>query len=445
MTITPIAFLLVFFGGLAAAFFSAAKYGLFTYLFVFHVSPAHSWWGDSVPDLRYLMLAAVTAIVAAFVRRDPHPDESWYSQRLLLIILAFNLWLWAINLWAISPLHMEGCTLFGKHFIISVVVYRIAKQDFEIFKQVCLVIVIGCAWFGWQTLGKGGRVEGVAGAISDANTLGMHCAAGLMVASMMVLGMRGVYRWAAFASAPLILNAIIISGSRGAFLGLLAGGVVAYLFCPAGLRVRFKGLAALGIVLFFMLAHQQFLERIGTLFESAFGESQEELDHSATSRIEIAGAGWQMALDHPLGTGFRGHAILSPLYLDDQYLTSAKRVSAEGGGRSAHNLIMAALVEFGFVGAALILFLYLVAAMALMSLRRRAQRRRDTDSSLFCALVASTLTVVFVAGQFTNYLHAEMQYWMFGLIAALGTMTARTEKCEQAKTTRTQATLHLSA
>jgi len=404
---------------------AGTQYGVYTYFLAFHMSPVGTWWEGMVPDLRYLMIAAVVALAAIFTRKDPNPNESWLREPAFQIFIVFNLWLWLMSVWAISPLHLEGCILFGKHLLISIVVYRVAKMDFAMLKNICLALAIGCGWFGWITLGKGGRVEGAAGAISDANTLGMHCAAGVMVASMMLLGLRGIYRWIPFVVIPLILNTVIIAGSRGAFLGLMAGAVVAWYFCPRQLKGRFQLLGALGIVLFFMLAHDQFIERITDLYEGVF-EDQQELDGSASSRIEIAKAGWEMALDYPMGVGHRGTAFLSPRYMDAKLLTSGHHVGTSAA-RSAHNSFMAALVSYGFIGLVIFTTLFIWAAGALLRMRRYANDTGDVELGVVVGGIAAALTVVLVAGQFSNYVYAEVQFWLFALLTALVVQVRRAQ------------------
>jgi len=428
MSLSPILFLGLYALGLLATVGAGTQYGVYTYFLAFHMSPAGTWWENLVPDFRYLMIAAVVTLAAIFVRPDPQPNESWLGTPLFKILIAFNLWLWLMNAWAISPMHMEGCILFGKHLLITIVVYRVGKMDFRMVKNVCLALAIGCGWFGWLTLGKGGRVEGAAGAISDANTMGMHCAAGVMVASMMLLGLRGIYRWIPFFMIPLILNTVILAGSRGAFLGLVAGGLVAMYFCPKRLKGRFRLLGALGIVLFFMLAHEQFLERVTALYEGVFGEEQ-QLDGSASSRIELVKAGWRMALDYPMGVGHRGTAYLSPRYMDASLLTSGHNVGTRAA-RSAHNTFMAALVSYGFIGLLIFTALFIWAARELLRMRRHAEETEDMELGAVVSGIAAGLAVVLVAGQFSNYVYAEVQFWLLALLTAVMVQKSRLQSSE---------------
>jgi O-antigen ligase len=131
-----------------------------------------------------------------------------------------------------------------------------------------------------------------------------------------------------------------------------------------------------------------------------------------------------MALDRPMGAGHKGHAILSPYYLDERYLTGGKRVG-EDKGRSAHNSFMSAIVEYGFPGVFMYGLMYILAGFALLRLRRFAAQREDVELGIVVAATAAGLTVVFVAGQFSSYVYAEVQFWLFAICSALVMLTRR--------------------
>ena len=427
MNLTAVIFLGVFSGGLLATLFLSPKYGILTYLLIFHMSPNHSWWARSVPDLRYLLVIGAVAVIVTLLRTNANKAESWTGQPAVKWLLFFVMWLWLLNLWAISPFHLDACFLYSKHLAITFVIYRIAKDNPAVLSEILLVVVLGCGWFGWQTLGRTGRVEGAAGAIADANTLGMHCAVGLMFAAMLILGGSPRHRLIAFFCTPLILNTIILSSSRGAFLAVVAGGLAAFYFCPPSLKPRFVMLGALGLVLFFTLAHRQFIERITELYVALTSEEQ-VVDNSASSRVALVKAGWRMALDYPQGVGHRGTAVLSPNYIEARYLTHGSKVESEAA-RGAHNTIMGVIVEYGFGGLAIFLFMLASAARAARRLRAYARAERNHEVAVLNGAIGAGLVVVFVAGLFGNFSYAEVQYWLFGMLTALWVIVTRRFIC----------------
>jgi hypothetical protein len=64
---------------------------------------------------------------------------------------------------------------------------------------------------------------------------------------------------------PFVLNGIVLTGSRVAFVAILCAGAVLALMKPMYYRQSFYTLAALGFVLFAILASQTFWQRMGTI------------------------------------------------------------------------------------------------------------------------------------------------------------------------------------
>jgi len=408
MTLTPLIFLGLFALGIVAALAVHPRYGLYTYFLSFFMSPNHTWWGDLVPDLRYMMIAAAVTFVAMMMSGSENTGMKWTEVGGFKIFIAFVLLLYPIYLWSVDPEeHLEGTILFTKHLLICYAIYHMAI-DRERIKVLTLIMVVGCEWFGWQVFGKSGRIEGVAGAIADANTLGMHMSTGVMCAGMLFLGFKGYYKWVPFFCIPLILNGVILAGSRGAFLGLLCGGIAAAIFCPRKFRTQFSFYSVLAVFLFFMLAHDQFIDRLSELFSAVEGET--EIDNSAASRLEVAAFGWEMAKDYPLGAGHKGTRALSFQYMPEYLLSN--------GARSAHNSYMDALVSYGFLGLTLYVMLYLWAAKKLFWLKGIAERERDAELGTLTMLYAAVLATVAASGMFSNFVFAEVQFWMFALLAA---------------------------
>src|SRR5687767_13695590 len=63
MSLTALAFLAIFFGGLVLAFYRPL-FGLGVYVWTFYANPASAWWGQDLPDLRWSMSAAVVTLIA---------------------------------------------------------------------------------------------------------------------------------------------------------------------------------------------------------------------------------------------------------------------------------------------------------------------------------------------------------------------------------------------
>jgi len=228
--------------------------------------------------------------------------------------------------------------------------------------------------------------------------------------AMLVFAMRDWRRYAALVSLPLILNIVVLTGSRGAFLALFLGGIAIFMLRPKENRRLFYTLAALGILGFGIVASESFWERMRTM-EAAVNK-EETLDNSAEGRIVQMKAGLRMFASHPFGVGHRGFVTLSPRYLDSIYLT-------ESGGRSSHNTFISALVEQGILGGVLYATLWLWVLKACVVARRWVTSRRPLLAVCMMAATCAGLVVIFVGGQFADFLKAEIQVWLLALLAGL--------------------------
>jgi O-antigen ligase len=238
----------------------------------------------------------------------------------------------------------------------------------------------------------------------------MHVATAAVAGAMLIFAMRDWRRYAALVSVPLILNIVVLTGSRGAFLALFMGGLTIYALRPRENTRLFYALAVLGLLGFGYVASESFWERMQTI-ESAVKED-EELDNSAAGRIAQIQAGIQMFGEHPFGVGHRGFAVLSPAYLDAAFLD-------ESGGRASHNTFISTLVEQGVPGAILFTLLWLWVLKSCVLARYWAVRKRPLLNVSLLAAVCAALIVVSVGGQFADFLKVEVQVWLLALLASL--------------------------
>jgi hypothetical protein len=427
--LTGLAFTCFFLGLLALALWRHPVFGLYAYLAVFYVHPPSRWWSAMLPDLRWALLAGVVTLLAVFIHRAKlAKTPAWYSNVPAIILIAYCVWLWIQNAWALDhETHYNGAVKFTKYLIAYYFCYRIFDSP-ERLRDFLLVHLIGCAYLGLQALLSsnyvGGRLNGVGGpGIDDANSLGMFLATGVVAGAALALSQSGWRRNSSFAGLAFAMNGLILTASRGAFLGLVGGGALLSMLHPARFRTRLVVLAMIAAVGFVAVADARYIERMYSLF--AVWERSEEIDMSAESRFVIKAAQWKMFLDYPLGTGHRGTVVLSPMYMDEKWLAR----SYEGGqvvvGRSSHNTFFTALSEQGVVGVVLFSALVLWVMMAAMRIFRLRNRVGDATLPVIAAGLCGGVVVVLVAGIGTDYLMAEVQFWFLaGLVCALRMLAA---------------------
>jgi hypothetical protein len=419
VSLTALIFLLCFLAGIGMALFRHPIYGLYTYVAVFYLDAPHRWWGQGLPDLRWsLLTAVVTAIAMMRLKADP-ARTPWYRTAPAVFLLAYTAWLWIQSPWALDPvLHRECAMIFTKFIIVYYMVYRLIDTPLQT-ADFLLAHVLGCFYLGLVALGTGttgGRLDGVGGSgIDDSNTLGMHAAAIAVVGAMLIFAMRGWRRYAALIAVPFILNTVVLTGSRGAFLALFMGGVTIFALRPKENTRLFYTLALLGIVGFGAVASDAFWQRMKTM-EAAVNK-EETLDNSAEGRIVQMKAGLRMFAAHPLGVGHRGFATLSPKYLDTIYLT-------ESGARSSHNTFISTLVEQGLPGVVMFSMLWLWVLKSCLLARRRANEKRPLLEVCMMAAACAGLVVVVIGGQFADFLKTEVQVWLLAILAGLRQLPA---------------------
>jgi hypothetical protein len=423
--LTALAFLVGFFTLLGLALARHPIYGLYAYLASFYIHPPSRWWAQNLPDLRWAFLAAGVTVLAILIHRSKLNAQrpAWYASLPGALSIGFVIWLWIQSLWALDVgVHRDASTQFTKYLVAFYFVYRLAETP-ERLRDILLVHVAGCTYLSVLAFYSNNytdeRLNGVGGpGIDDANTLGMFLGTGLVVAAMLALVERGWRRIAVIVAAPVILNGIVLAASRGAFLGVLAGGLVLFLVKPPQYRRLFWVFVAVGVIGAVSLMDQRFIDRMLSISDAV--ERTEEMDSSAESRWAMLEAQVRMFADHPLGTGHKGSAILSAHYLDPKWVTWVTRET--GGpdaapGRSSHNTLLTALVEQSIPGAVVYLSFVLWGMRSVLSLRRG--QRAGTSAHLgYGGAAAAALAVVLAAGLFTDYLMAEVQVWMLALLVA---------------------------
>jgi O-antigen ligase len=414
MSVTSVVFLFGFVAALGLCVFRNPAWGLYTYLAVFYLDPPSRWWGQSFPDIRWSLVAAAVTLVSVFARKRNAAREPFLGQGLTWIFILYVAWMWIQTPFALSSEHVTGAVLFTKYLILLYIIYQIADTPEQV-RNFLLAHVMGCFYLGWLAFRTtaGGRLEGVGGpGIDDANAMSMHLGTGLVIGAMLLMTERRWRFWPVLLAMPFVLNGIVLGNSRGAVLGLLAGGVALFWLKPVKYRKEFILFGVLGGVLLLYLAHDAFWERLSSLTAS-----EQNLDFSARSRTTIIAAQWQMFLDHPFGVGHAGTEALSRQYLPEEFLAVREGMTEETAVRSSHNTFMSVLVDQGTPG---VLLLFMLLAWAWRAIRLTTRRDQpDPRTWGYATAIGAALMVAVVAGQFSPYLKAEVQYWCLGLLMSL--------------------------
>ncbi len=411
MSFTGVVFLLLFCGGLGMAILRHPIYGLYLYVAVFYLDPTNRWWGGSLPDLRWSLSSAAVTLLATLIHRR-RGRVPIYSHAPVWLFFCYVLWMFVRSPWAVAPQdNWYEVTIYAKYLVAIYLIYALVDSKRHM-AGFLMVHAMGCLYLGvlaWST-GADGRLDGIGGpGINDANSMAMQLATGVYAAAAYYFAEKRWRRWLVVAVVPFALNGLVMSGSRGGFLAILAGGFAFYLFRPFGQIRRVLPYAVFAVLLLGYVASATFIERMSTLTEPVTEQADDDL--SVATRLMLFKVQWQMVLDHPFGVGGGGTAALSYSYLDPKYLSGA-------AGRSSHNSIMSALVDQGFPGVILWLAIVWSLVKRIRINRRWCNRRGDVEAGWLSAGVAAMFVVVFVAGLFSPQQRTEVYFWVLALACA---------------------------
>jgi O-antigen ligase len=240
---------------------------------------------------------------------------------------------------------------------------------------------------------------------------------GLTLAIATVKTQNPRVRRAAIVFVPVTILIILLTQSRGTFIGLLVGFgptilsrmrrrptiagpvliviVLAAALVPATAWHRFEGITSAGSAAPTRNADQY----------SAVAEA------SAEQRLEILKNGWHIFTDHPLlGVGI------------GCYNEANGRYSPTLGRRDAHNTYLSLAVEMGLPG--LLLWLGLVGSV-LAQVRRRRQSIEADDRTIQIVWLERAIVGVLVAALFASYSGITIFYLLLGALWAATVVLGR--------------------
>jgi O-antigen ligase len=360
--------------------------------------------------------------------------------------VAFQLWALVTALSAVDP-DLAWPVLIGqlKAFVIFFVVVNVLRTPQQLRFYVLLILVAFVIYPARGTLLNyvtGNTLFGRAiwnKMYSNPNELGaitlLMLGLALAIATVKTQDVR--VRWAAAALVPLTLLIIMLTQSRGVFIGLLIS------FGPpllARLRKRPSGTAPVLVVLAVIAVlvpatswHR--LEGITELNETIGGTHEspssrpgntsfylEVAQGSAHQRFDILKTGLHIFASHPvLGVGIGG------------YREANVRYTPRLGARDAHNTYVSLAAETGLPG--LLLWLGMVGSVLAQVRRRRAQLVAD-DRTIQISWMEKGLIGFLVSGLFATYSGVSLFYLFLGILWAASNVLGRDTSQPAAPPTR---------
>jgi len=260
---------------------------------------------------------------------------------------------------------------------------------------------------------------GTGGFLGDDNDLALGCATAFPFALTGFLRFRGWRRWGSGAVATLLTVAIVVSNSRGGFVGWVG----AALFCVLANRNRVRNLAiaALCGAVFYLSVPSSYKEEMSTIDETTSG--------TAEGRLFLWVAAWEMWLDHPLlGVGaanFKWHAgQYQPSGESEGLFSSGQYRERDWTGTQTHSLYFEALSETGILGC---LALGAIIAGHFSGLRRLSRRvgmhqglspELRNDAGAYAVALSGAMVGYLAAGAFLSVTYYPYPWYLSAMAVA---------------------------
>jgi len=399
--------------------------GVIGYVLHYDIGPERQWWNADLRmfGLRYsYTLAIMIGIGIALNFRSLRWGKALLvgQEKLMLAFLAI---VWGVSLITESPVYTQVDPPWIKmtKLLVFVLMMTHVVTTVRYMNWLFWALVVGSLILGLEayTAGRGafavGRLELVGGPdFQDSNALAAYLAAMLPIIGIQFLRSPWYGKLLCLAAGVFTANAIILTRSRGAVVGLAVGAAMAVVLAPRKYRAKIGlGLVAVAIGGTF-LADVGFWERASTI-----NSPEQEMDASARSRFEIWEGGIQMAKDHPLGVGPGNFGRHIGNYLP-QY-----------AGRDAHNTYVRCLCEVGWVGLAVFAALIVNAAICMWRVMRRSQdlpdKDRDHVAYLSYALLVS-LVIFAACGVWGSLVYTESLWWLLAMPVCMMRVTENIEE-----------------
>jgi O-antigen ligase len=413
VTTTGLLFSIAFIASCVLALARGPIYGMLAYVAVFYLNPPIRWWGQGVlADIRWSLVTAAVTLVALLIHRGRWNGTPFFKQPVVIGLCLLLAWMVVQLPWILDrDLHVEVIEYYAKFVIAMYLIYYCVDSERNL-RLFLWAHVLGCFYFGWLvfTTYTGGRFDNFGGAgLKDANEVALTMGTAALALGSLLLTARWPGRVVAVGVAPFIVNGLVATISRSAFLALVVGGAVYNWFTPARWRKWVVALSALAVVLLLMLTTESYWSRIQTI--AMGGQIIEGVD-TGVDRIAQWRGQLRMFRDHPLGCGHHCTTILSPSYFESWVLAE------RAGVRSSHNTFLSMLVDHGVPGG-----LAYVALLSWVLLAARRLRRSPVLQSgsmpLFVPAVVGSLLAMFVGDMFVPYVRYEVRFWFIALLLVL--------------------------
>ena len=376
------------------------------------------------------LLLVVPAIATGVLPNVTHPVSIGF---ILFILSGFLAQLNAVD----PATGWRWIDIHGSLTVVCLFAITIIKTPRQLMQVIA--VAAGCLGFfatkaGLMSLIAGGVQygEGLAGAFVDNNSYAVGTVmtipflvalaqnAELTFGGLLPTGAIRLVKVGLSVAIPLSAYTIISTFSRGGFLAFSAAILTYALFHPRRIRVL-ATLLVLGTLLFVVPLPQGYVERIGTI-----RQLQEDVDTPrgdvTAGRFYFWGVAVSMVQDFPLGVGMRNFGA--------KYVEYDTLGGAYGRRRDVHSSHFQVLVEHGYLGAVVWLFMLSYTLVTCLRIRKRSRmpglsaENAKLMETLPLAIIVSMAGFV-VGGATVSMALNDLTWLTFALVASLEILSAR--------------------
>jgi O-antigen ligase len=310
---------------------------------------------------------------------------------------------------------------FSRTFVVFVILAAAVRNLHDV-RRLIMTFALGAAVFGAMapvSRAARGRAGGY-----DPNDAAMFLVSALPCLVFAVLyGRRLSVRIAAGLSIFTVMGAIIMTSSRGGFIGLVAV-IVFMLIMFKGVRPAVRlGIVGAIVVLMSAVSTTEYWGRMQTITELDDG-------YGGEGRVGGRWNIWGRALGYTAANPLTGIGVNQFRRAEGQHPDISQRIEAGIGTKysTAHSMWFQALAELGIPGFLAFLAIFY---LSFKQLRRLQKSGRDPPSSIsraelqaMASALMASLVGVMAAGSFLTHAFSSLTWGVFGIIVGLSKVAA---------------------
>jgi len=389
----------------------ATKFAFFLTLFFLFVEYGRPQ--TLVPPLKFLRLSTLATVLLVYclfskAKVTLRDTQTKFFVLLLCLMIAHGPFA-ENNFWAFQCFY----TMFFNFIAFLSILYFVDDEKrFRKLIDVWILIHVLAATVGFASKGYG-----AGGFIGDENDL---CLVLNMVFPfpffLAMTSPKGSRKFYYFALSCLFLFAIIVTQSRGGFLGLVATG--GYCWWKSNRKVVSAIAVVLLVALGAVFAPASYRDEIISIFHE---NKEENPGGTGEARLFKWRMAWVVFLDNPVvGVGQGNFPIVSHKYQDKVGLFDNRSMA----GRAAHSLYFTLLPELGMAGTILFALMLLALIRDTRYVNRSTVKRQGTSAGglpfdSFSAAIEASLIGYLITGVFISVLYYPCFWVLAGFALAL--------------------------